>query len=138
MSSDPSTVFRYGDIVLVSQMLDPNGVNPKDRPCVIMDNPKVPPLIGRHLVVAISTIIPDPIPAGYVLLPYQQPRHPVTGLNKRNAAVCPWVEVIEADRIIRRIGIVPGPRLLRIAAELDRLAPRSGPSAKPPPSPSND
>jgi hypothetical protein len=26
---------REGDIVIVRDLLDPNGVNPKDRPCVV-------------------------------------------------------------------------------------------------------
>jgi mRNA-degrading endonuclease toxin of MazEF toxin-antitoxin module len=122
MPSDLVPVARYGDIVIVSQLLDPNGVNPKDRPCVIMDDPKSPPPSGMHLVVAISTVVPDPIPPDHNLLPYYHPRHPVTGLNKRNAAVCPWVEVITTARIIRRIGTVPDARLLLITAELERLS----------------
>ncbi len=122
MPDDAPPVYRYGDIVIVSQMLDPNGVNPKDRPCVIIDDPKSPPQAGFHRVVAITTVVPDPLPDGYVLLPYQLPRHPKTRLNRRNAAVCPWVEIVDESRL-RAHGFVPGSYMLRIAIELDRLAP---------------
>jgi mRNA-degrading endonuclease toxin of MazEF toxin-antitoxin module len=124
MPDEPAPpVYRYGEIVLVADFLDPNGVNPKDRPCVIVTDPKVPSLGGPHRVVAISTLLPNPLPPGYVLLPYYHPSHPVTGLNRRAAAICPWLEVIEEDRIIRRLGMVPGRKLLEITAELDRISP---------------
>ena len=87
MAEDSIPAYRYDDIVIVSRMLDPNGVNPKDRPCVVVDDPKLPAPTDTQRVVAITTVLPDPLPKGYVLLPYQLPRHPRTGLNKRNAAV---------------------------------------------------
>jgi mRNA-degrading endonuclease toxin of MazEF toxin-antitoxin module len=122
----PRPAYHYGDIVLVADFLDPNGVNPKDRPCVVVTDPKVSSVGGPYRVVAISTLVPDPLPPGYVLLPYYHPRHPVTGLNRKAAAICPWLDVIEEDRIIRRLGVVPNPRLLEIAAELDRISPEEG------------
>jgi mRNA-degrading endonuclease toxin of MazEF toxin-antitoxin module len=112
------SLFRYGDIVLVADLLDPNGVNPKDRPCVLATDPKVPRPANQHLVVAISTVVPDPVPPGYVLLPWYRPHHPVTGLNKRAAAICPWIDEVAEDRILRKLGVVPDAHLLRIAAEL--------------------
>ena len=79
-------------------------------------------LEGREIVLAISTIVPDPPPPDHVLLPWQQPRHPVTGLNKRNAAICTWVAEIEDGRILRKLGTVPGRQLHAIATVLNRLA----------------
>jgi hypothetical protein len=119
MPEDPSPPpFGYGDIVLVADLLDPNGVNPKDRPCVVVTDPKEPRPEGRHLVVAISTVVPTPMPPGYVLLPWYRPHHPITGLNRRAAAICPWIAEDAEDRILRKLGIVPDLQLLRIAAEL--------------------
>jgi hypothetical protein len=119
MPEDPAqSPFRYGDIVLVADFLDPNGVNPKDRPCVVVTDPKDPLTVGQHLVVAISTVVPTPLPSGYILLPWYQPHYPVTGLNKRAAAICSWIAEVAEDRILRKLGVVPGPQLIRIAAKL--------------------
>ena len=78
--------YAYGSIVLVADMLDPQGRNPKDRPCVIATDREATPE-GYELVVAISTVLPSPLPDDYVLLPYMDPRHPRTGLTKKNAAI---------------------------------------------------
>jgi mRNA-degrading endonuclease toxin of MazEF toxin-antitoxin module len=112
----------YGDIVVVADMLDPRGHYPKDRPCVIVTEPGLTPE-GWELVVAISTQLPDPLPDDYVLLPYMDPRHPRTGLNKRNAAIGGWVEVIEESRIIRKLGHVPGKQIKALTEILARLYP---------------
>jgi hypothetical protein len=112
----------YGSIVLVADMLDPQGRNPKDRPCVIATDPGSTPE-GYELVVAISTVLPSPLPDDYVPLPYMDPRHPRTGLNKRNAAIGGWVEVIEESRIIRKLGHVPGKQLKALTEILARLYP---------------
>ncbi len=113
---------RYGDIILVANFLDPQGRNPKDRPCVVMTNNASPTPEGSQLVVAISTIVPDPPPTGYALLPWQRPHHPKTGLNKPNAAICTWIAEIADSRVLRRLGIVPNRQLSLIADTLSQLA----------------
>jgi mRNA interferase MazF len=112
----------YGEIVVVSDLLDPQGRNPKDRPCVVV-SPTTDIEAGLPLqVVAITTLLPDPLPDDHVLLPWQPPRHPRTGLNKRNAAVCSWLAWVEEDRVIRPVGFVPGKQLLEMARVLERIA----------------
>jgi mRNA-degrading endonuclease toxin of MazEF toxin-antitoxin module len=110
----------YGEIVLVSALLDPQGRHPKDRPCVIVTPNDE---LGEGLplqVVAITTYLPTPLPADHVLLPYMDPRHPKTGLNKKNAAVCSWLARIAEDRVIRSVGFTPGKQLVAIAELLER------------------
>jgi hypothetical protein len=58
------------------------------------------------------------------MLPWHSQGHPVTGLNKRNAAIGRWVEVVEESRIIREVGTVPDKHLVVLAKILDRLFPR--------------
>jgi mRNA interferase MazF len=112
----------YGEIVLISALLDPQGRNPKDRPCVIV-SPTAELEAGLPLqVVAITTLLPDPLPADHVLIPWQHPRHPRTGLNRRAGAVASWVAWVEEDRVIRPVGFVPGKQLLELARILERLA----------------
>jgi hypothetical protein len=121
-SSQPD--IARGSIVLVAAMLDPHGRNPKDRPCVVVTEPGDAPE-GFHAVVAISTIVPDPLPEDYVLLPWHPRRHPKTGLDKRNAAIGRWVEVVDSSRIIRKVGVVPDAQLMALAVVLDILFPRN-------------
>jgi mRNA-degrading endonuclease toxin of MazEF toxin-antitoxin module len=111
-----------GEIVLISALLDPQGRNPKDRPCVVIasnDDLDQGPMIQ---VVAISTLIPDPLPDDHVLIPWQRPRHPRTGLTKRAAAVCSWLTWVDEDRVIRPVGFVPDKQFLKMAQALERIA----------------
>jgi mRNA-degrading endonuclease toxin of MazEF toxin-antitoxin module len=114
---------QFGDIVLVSSLLDPQGRNPKDRPAVIVTpTAEIDPLLPLQ-VAAVTTFLPSPLPDDHVLLPWQRPRHPKTGLNKRCAAVCSWLARIDEDRIIRHVGIVPGKQRVEIVSILAKLNP---------------
>ena len=110
-----------GDIVIIDSLLDPQGRNPKDRACVLIGPQEQIDAGGPLDVVAITTLLPDLLPFDHVLLPWDFRRHPRTGLNKRNAAVCTWVVEVDASRIIRRIGHVPGKQFLQIAVVLRAL-----------------
>ena len=118
--SPASPDHAYGDVVLVEGLLDPQGRNPKDRPCVVVTNPDSPP-DGRQLVVAISTVLPDPLPDDHVPLPYMDPRHPKTGLNRRNAAIGRWIREVDDSQIVRKLGVVPGNQIRALAEVLERL-----------------
>jgi len=111
----------YGEIVLISALLDPQGRNPKDRPAIIITpTAEIDPSLPLQ-VIAVTTFLPDPLPDDHVLLPWQQPRHPRTGLNKRCAAVCSWLARVDESRVIRSVGFVPDRPLVEIAAILARL-----------------
>jgi hypothetical protein len=124
-------MYRYGEIVLVSNLPDPRGRNPKDRPAVVMTRTEEIDSGASLAVVAITTTLPDPLPDDYVPLPWFRPRHPRTGLNTRNAAVCHWLAIIEESKVLRAIGQVPTRHLARIDAILRRLA-DEGPSSEDP------
>jgi hypothetical protein len=116
--------LQYGQIVIVSEMTDPNGVNPKDRPTVVVTPTNEIDPEGAIIVVAISTLLPGPAPDDCVELPWDPRRHPRTGLRTRCAAVIPWIQEIQTDRIIGSIGIVPGKQLKVIATKLAELSDR--------------
>ena len=119
--------LRYGQIVVVTGMVDPNGVNPKDRPAVVV-TPSDELADGAPLIVAaISTLKPGPVPDDHVPLPWHPQGHPRTGLKTNCAVVCRWLQVVEPPQVARIIGFVPGQRLEEVAATLSRLA--SGGSA---------
>jgi mRNA-degrading endonuclease toxin of MazEF toxin-antitoxin module len=112
-----------GDIVIVIDLLDPQGRNPKNRPCVLVSTPDRIVAGGPFEVVAITTLVPDPLPFDHVALPWQpqgQTRSK-TGLDKPNAAVCSWLVEIEAARAVRKIGSIPARRMLQIDAVLRAL-----------------
>jgi mRNA-degrading endonuclease toxin of MazEF toxin-antitoxin module len=110
-----------GDVVIVLDLLDPQGRNPKDRPCVLVSTSERIADGGPFEVVAITTLLPNPLPFDHVELPWHLQRHPRTGLNKPNAAVCSWLVEVEASRVDRAIGHVPGKKMRQIAAVLRAL-----------------
>ena len=116
--------LEYGQIVIVSEMTDPNGVNPNDRPSVVITPTDEIDPEGPVIVVAISTLLPGPAPEDCVELPWDPRRHPRTGLRTRCAAVVPWIQEAPIDRILGSIGIVPGKQLRTIAAKLAELRDR--------------
>jgi mRNA-degrading endonuclease toxin of MazEF toxin-antitoxin module len=114
--------YRFGQIVIVKDMLDPNGVNPKDRPAVIITHDDE--ILSGHTlaVVAISTILPGrPIPPHHVQLPWDRQGHPRTGLKNNCAAVYTWIEEIQESRILRPIGRAPDRKLEAIALGIASL-----------------
>ncbi|HEX8202782.1 MAG TPA: type II toxin-antitoxin system PemK/MazF family toxin [Isosphaeraceae bacterium] len=114
--------LQYGDIVIVAGLPDPHGRNPKDRPAIVV-TPTDELRAGRPIfVVAITTTLTSPLPDDYVRLPWSRPRHPRTGLNSRNAAVCHWLAHVEESKVVRAIGRVPGRELIAIGDALHRLA----------------
>ncbi len=106
---------RFGDIVLVS-LVDMNGVNTKPRPAVVVSPNEVVSSGGPIVVVALTSTLPRVMTEDHVPLQWQHNKHPITGLNKPNAAVCNWLSVVQPDQIIRQIGRAVGDRLQAIAA----------------------
>ncbi len=112
--------FEYGQIILAP--FDDGHGNTKIRPTLII-SPNDQILPGGPLrVVCISTQIEDPCPSYHVKLPWQNPRHPRTGLNKPNVAKCDWREQIGPAAVIRVLGFAPAAHLARIEEELGKLA----------------
>ena len=106
----------------MSDMVDPHGRNPKDRPAVVVTPSEEIENEAPVFVVAITTTLPDPLPADYIRIPWSRPRHPRTGLNERNAAACHWLASVERSRVVRKIGRVPSTELSWIEEALRDLA----------------
>lgn len=108
--------LRCGQIVW-AEVADENGVR-KARPLVIVtpdDRLTTPEPLE---VVAITSRLPQPLPADHVLLPWHAQGHPRTGLNRRCAAVCTWLARIQHDDIQKVAGTVPGAILLDITKRI--------------------
>jgi hypothetical protein len=113
--------YRYGDIVIVEGLLDPQGRNPKDRACVVVTPSDQIEDGGSLDVVAITSLVPEVLPLDHVCLPWYAQCHPRTGLNKRNAAVCSWRSEVDESRVVRTIGHAPVRQLLQIDSVLRTL-----------------
>jgi mRNA-degrading endonuclease toxin of MazEF toxin-antitoxin module len=73
--------LRCGQIVW-AEVADENGVR-KARPVVILTSDNRLATSGPLEVVAITSRLPQPLPADHVLLPWHAQGHPRTGLNRR-------------------------------------------------------
>jgi mRNA-degrading endonuclease toxin of MazEF toxin-antitoxin module len=105
--------INQGDIVW-ARKADPNGVNEKVRPFVILTRNEDIANGGPILAADVTGTLPDPITSGYVELPWNRTGRVSTGLRKRCAVCCHWLEQLEADAITNRCGYVPGAKLREI------------------------
>lgn len=100
--------YQRGDIVLVADVVDPNGVNPKDRPVLLIEDADAGmPLYG----VAITSVVPQPLPLTHFVLPWHRQGQCRTGLTKPSVAVITWIVELEPQHIHHRFGVTP-PRVL--------------------------
>jgi hypothetical protein len=113
-------ILEFGSITWI-EIPDPNGVNLKKRPVIVLTRNNE---IRRHSdlrVVAVTGTLPEPLANEYVLLP----RHPSgrvrTGLRKRCAAVCSWLEVVPQSAVVQITGITPAAELNQIVDKVNEL-----------------
>lgn len=104
--------------IVIAEVVDPQGNNAKERPVIILDD-----ATGETIaVMGITSTLPDPLPEGYIELPWYHDRHSVTGLTRRSAAVIKWATVIDKDSVIRSPGYrCPAAQLGEIIRLLERL-----------------
>src|SRR5690242_5073743 len=108
--------LSFGQIIWV-EVADANGIR-KVRPAVIVtptDRITDDALVD---IVAITSTLPDPIPADHVLLPWHAQGHPRTGLKRRCGAVCSWRAGILPDEVQNVAGSVPGPLMVEILKKI--------------------
>ncbi len=120
--------LQCGHIVW-AELADANGVR-KARPVVIVSPSDPITASGPLDVVAITSQLPQPLPADHVLLPWHARGHPRTGLNRKCAAVCSWLARIAPADVQSVAGIVPGAVLRDILTRVAALPSR--PAAAPP------
>jgi mRNA-degrading endonuclease toxin of MazEF toxin-antitoxin module len=120
--------LRCGQIVW-AELADANGVR-KARPAIIVTPDDRLSTSDLLEVVAITSRLPQPLPADHVLLPWHAQGHPRTRLNRKCAAVCSWLARISVADIQSIAGMVPNAILLEIAAQM--AASQSGPVTAPP------
>jgi hypothetical protein len=113
-------VLEFGSVTWV-EIPDPNGVNLKKRPVIVLTRNDE---IRRHSdlhVVAITGTLPDPLTDKYVLLPWHPTGRVRTGLRKKCAAVCSWLEVVPQSAVVQIAGIIPAVQLTQIVDKVNEL-----------------
>jgi hypothetical protein len=116
-------LFDFGDILLVKDVLDPLGKNPKTRPIVCLDDfsdiKKSPTFLG----LATTTKFRFPLQFDEVLLYDRLGVRDRTGLSKPCVAKCEWLYTFEKERIIKKLGAAFEHQLQLIIEKLDALTP---------------
>ena len=100
--------------IVMAEVLDPQGENPKIRPVVIVtpDDEIKPgsPFVG----VAVTGTLPKRLTSEYVPLPYHPDGRARTQLDKKNAAKCDWLVVLSHEQIVDYKGWVPQDAMVAI------------------------
>jgi hypothetical protein len=115
--------IQFGQIVW-AELADANGIR-KLRPAVVVTPTDRITASGSLEVVAVTSVVPQPLPTDYVLLPWHARGHPRTGLNRKCAAVCSWVARIALGDVRSSAGLAPGPILLEIVSKIASIRPTS-------------
>jgi hypothetical protein len=115
--------------ILTAEVLDSRGRNPKKRPLVVVEDyadGDVAPVC-----VAVTSVLPNPLPAEYVRLPWHRDRGSgKTGLTRACAAVCNWLVRVVESQVAEQVGRAPDACLLDIVTRIRASLP---PPAGPPP-----
>lgn len=111
---------QRGRIVLV-EVLDPQGSNPKVRPVVILSSNEDIQSGDDIVGVCISSQLSDANSKFQVELPWHRDGHARTGLRKRSAAMCNWIVSFKAEQIKEQKGVVPDPKMLQILETVDAI-----------------
>jgi hypothetical protein len=117
-------VPSYGDILIIADLPDSNGVNPKSRLCVVVKGRRGHSGGRADLRRGDLDHAPGVHPARRGRQAVPHPRgHPKIGLKTRCAAFARWMVEVAPGQIGRKIGHVPPRDLLALIEILDRLYP---------------
>jgi mRNA-degrading endonuclease toxin of MazEF toxin-antitoxin module len=127
--------YQRGTIVIVSQVPDQNGVNPKDRPVVIVRDYDATDRVAFG--VAVTGEYDHPLPGTSILLPYHRQGRCKTGLKKPSVAACTWIVVAASADILDQIGFTPAVELAAILQQVQAHLPTVSSQAPPSPPPAS-
>jgi mRNA-degrading endonuclease toxin of MazEF toxin-antitoxin module len=107
--------------IILAEVPDPQNHNPKTRPAVIVSRSDEIQAEGLIACVAITSAVPEKLPADCVLLPFHPGGKSRTGLRKRCAAKCSWLFQIAVEKINKYIGLASPQKLQEILACIEKL-----------------
>ncbi len=92
--------------VIWAELEDANGFS-KVRPAVVVTPTAEIAIAGSVRVLAITTRLPDPLPADHLLLPWHRDGKTRSGLRRKCAAVTSWQAPVRVDGVREVVGILP-------------------------------
>ena len=122
MPDTPKTGGIPRGTVIVANVSDPQGRNPKERPLVVVEDFEKGD--SGIFCVAVTSTLPNPIPGEYVPLPWHRDRRVSrTGLTARCAAVSTWRVLVAEGDVVTRLGHIPNDALLQIVKQIQGSSP---------------
>lgn len=119
-------IYSRGEIVFVAQVTDNNGVNPKDRPVVLVRDLEDGDDVAFG--VAVTSSFAFPLPPSSIPLPFHRNGACRSGLTLPSIADCTWIVLASPADIIRRCGTTPAAKFVAILQQVQAFLP-------PPPQP---
>jgi mRNA-degrading endonuclease toxin of MazEF toxin-antitoxin module len=108
--------------VIWAELADVNGIR-KIRPAVVVTATADIVSGGVVGVAAITTRLPVPLPADYVLLPWNRQGTAHSGLRRKSAAVASWLADLPVDDVQQIVGIISPTVMGELLAKLVSPAP---------------
>ena len=116
------TIVGRGSIVWI-EMVDPNGVNIKSRPAVVLSTEEQIQIDGHVRVLAVSSQV-DPADVNrFVEIPWsnQLGGHRKTKLRKKSFVICDWMTKMELQSVKPTSGFVPKQLMQEIQVKYSSL-----------------
>jgi mRNA-degrading endonuclease toxin of MazEF toxin-antitoxin module len=123
--------------VIWAELADANGIR-KVRPAVVVTATEEIMPGGVVRVAAITTRLPQPLPADYVLLPWNRQGTARSGLRRKSAAVASWLAELPVDDVREVVGILPPTALNELVGKMVLSSESSPSSSLEPDQPSPD
>ena len=105
--------LRQGQVILV-EVTDPRGANPKPRPAVILTATGELAEADEFVVAAISTKFSDPLPSDCLWIPWSPDGRARTGLKEPSVVKCRWLKRVRPVDVIRPLGHVSASVLVEV------------------------
>ncbi len=107
--------------VIWANVCDPNGVNRKHRPLLVVStDPDQAP--DKIVCVAITSSFTKPLEAFAVPLPFSQHGHCRSGLKKESIAHCEWLLTVSEADVIECKGWIDGAHLDKVLIKINALS----------------
>lgn len=117
--------MQRGSIVWI-ELADPNGLDPKKRPALVLSSNDKIAHGGALVVAAISTSFTRPVPSHWFELPSHPAGHPRTGLDQPCVVKADWLKSVERSEILGELGTAPAGIVRQVLAWLQNQSAKGG------------
>jgi mRNA-degrading endonuclease toxin of MazEF toxin-antitoxin module len=108
--------------IINAEITDPHGKNKKCRPVVVLTSTEELARVDEFVVAAISSQFSDPLPPGWIFLPWSADGRAQTGLTKPSVVKCQWIRKIRREQVRSIRGWLPAKMMLEIMRAVTKSA----------------